>query len=270
MQFTAPFVADIVGEAVAAGTEHIVALPLYPLCGASTTVAALEALHAAVAASAGSGGRPAPRVTDLAGWHPHRGFVEAVAESTAAAAREGGLELNEAGTLLYFSAHGTPLKYLREGSRYDRYVEELCAMVAGRLAVEDYAIGYQNHANRGIEWTAPSNEDLLPTLEATRLLVVPISFVHEQSETLVELDEDFKELAESLGKEMTRVPVPFDAPALVGALADLVEPFLRAGDARAEPGDSGPDGRGALRRCQCRPGPNAWCLNGDRPRGRLV
>lgn len=266
MQFTSPFVSDIVAEAARDGASHIVALPLYPLCGASTTVAAVEALHAAIEAE--FDGAP-PRVTDLTGWHAHPGFIEAVAESAGAAARAAGISIGEADSLLYFSAHGTPVKYLREGSRYDAYVEEACRLVADRLGVDDYAVGYQNHSNRGIEWTAPSNEELLPTLEARRLVVVPISFIHEQSETLVELDEDLRELAEEHGKQVIRVPVPFDSTRLIRTLADLVEPFL---DPNADDGAAGEErkrGPGApggieLRPCQCRPKSGAWCLNGDR------
>lgn len=260
MQFTAPFVSDIAAEAARDGASHIVALPLYPLCGESTTIAAIEALHAAIETA--FEGKP-PRITDLTGWHAHPGFIESVAEGAGAAVRAAGVSLGDADTLLYFSAHGTPMKYLRDGSRYDRYVEEVCRLVADRMGVEEYAIGYQNHSNRGIEWTAPSNEELLPTLDATQLVVVPISFIHEQSETLVELDEDLRELAEEHGKQVIRVPVPFDATSLVHALADLVEPFLGE-DARGEDGVPSAAGGIEFRPCQCRPKSGTWCLNGNR------
>lgn len=268
MQFTRPFPADIARDALAAGTARVVALPLYPLCGASTTLAALEALHAAVAdAAAASGGRP-PQIVDLTGWHAHDGFLEAMAASTAAAARAAAISFDDPGTLLYFSAHGTPVDYLLQGSRYDAYVEELCALVAGRLGVDDYVLGYQNHANRGIEWTRPANEELLPTLDAARLVVAPIGFIHEQSETLVELDEDLRELAEANGMQMVRVPVPFDAPSLIAALADLVESALErteAGNPEASEAKAGAARPPAptLRPCECRSG--AWCLNATRP-----
>ncbi|MGD8496921.1 MAG: ferrochelatase [Gemmatimonadales bacterium] len=278
MQFTEPFISELARAALAAGAERIVALPLYPLCGASTTVAALEALHDAFDEALEENGGPdsrAPAIVDLAGWHAHPGFVDAVAAGTAAAARAAGVSFDDSRTRLYFSAHGTPVKYLREGNRYDAYVEEACGMVADRLGVADYDLGYQNHANRGIEWTAPSNEDLLPGVDADVLVVVPISFIHEQSETLVELDEDLRELAEANGKKMIRVPVPFDATSLTHALADLVESALektengngaatRASEAKAS--KAKPPGL-TLRPCQCRPGENTWCLNADRPRG---
>jgi ferrochelatase len=48
MQFTDPSIDAAVGEAVAGGVRRIIALPLYPLCGASTTIAALDALQEAL------------------------------------------------------------------------------------------------------------------------------------------------------------------------------------------------------------------------------
>jgi ferrochelatase len=260
MQFTEPTIDDVAGEIVAAGVRRVVALPLYPLCGASTTIAALDSLHEALVRRGGD----SIEIVDVTGWHAHPGFIDAVSEATEGALSRAGASLDDPGTLLYFSAHGTPLKYLEEGSRYDTYVEEACALVAARIGVDRYVIGYQNHSNRGVPWTSPSNEDLLPELDATCIVVVPISFIHEQSETLVELDEDLMELAAGLGKRLVRVPVPHDAASLTAALADLVEPFLDTGQAgpaaAASPAPSAP----TLVRCVCRPEPGSFCLNGAR------
>ena len=114
MQFTPPFIEDVAVDCAAAGAERVIAVPLYPLCGASTTVAALDALEAALAPW------PTVRLAALSGWHAHPACVEAVATVVRDAMVASGADLASPGTLLYFSAHGTPLKYLREGSRYDR------------------------------------------------------------------------------------------------------------------------------------------------------
>ncbi|MFQ5529214.1 MAG: ferrochelatase [Gemmatimonadota bacterium] len=252
MQFTEPTIEDIGAEAVAAGARRIVGLPLYPLCGASTTLAALDQLRDALERAAAAAESEAPELVQLTGWHRHPSFIDAVAWSIGQAVADAGASLDDGGTRLYFSAHGTPVKYLVDGPPYDRYVADLCGFVAARLGVTDYDIGYQNHSNRGIEWTAPSNDDLVPTLEAERLIVVPISFIHEQSETLVELDGDYAELASSHGMSVVRVPVPWAAAGLHVALADLVQSVTSAGTSGA-----------SLRPCRCRSSDNAWCLTGD-------
>ncbi len=253
MQFTEPTIEQTVEAALAAGARRIIGLPLYPLCGASTTLAALSRLGNAVTGAAAAAEREAPEVLEVTGWHSHPAFIDAVALSIGEAVAGANVALDDPGTRLYFSAHGTPVKYLAEGPPYDRYVDEICALVAERLGVSAYEIGYQNHSNRGIEWTTPSNEDLLPTLEADTLVVVPISFIHEQSETLVELDEDFAELAGEHGMSIVRVPVPWAADGVRTTLADLVQSLLGT-ESHSPP----------LRPCRCRESDGTWCLNGDR------
>ncbi len=113
---------------------------------------------------------------------------------------------------------------------------------------------YQNHGNRPIAWTQPDNETLLRTVTAERVIVVPISFVHEQSETLSELDVDLKEVAEEAGLEFHRVPIPHDDERLAAVLADLVEAAVTVGPAAGL----------QLRDCRCKPDGGVRCLNGDR------
>jgi len=249
MQFTDPPVSEAVNRAREEGVERLVGLPVYPLCGPSTTVAALRDLSAAVSAAGWEVER-----ADLSGWHRHPDYLALRAGRIAKFAEAEGVDLQDPGTRLVFSAHGTPLKYLREGSRYDRYVTECCRLVADRVGVRDHVVGYQNHANRGVEWTRPDIDDVITALDAERVVVDPISFVHEQSETLAELDIELREEAEEAGLAFHRVPVPHDDPRLVTILADLVEPLVKGEE---------PEGF-ALDPCRCHEAPGTVCLNGER------
>jgi ferrochelatase len=239
-QFTEPSIAAAADWANTEGLDRIVALPTYPVCGPSTTLAALESLREAT--------RSVRRldVVRVTGWHRHPGFHRLWAEPIRRCARDASADLYDGSTLLYFSAHGTPVKYL-EQVPYVKYVAEACAGVADELGIARYALGYQNHGNRPIAWTQPSNEALLPTVEAERIIVVPISFVHEQSETLDELDVDMCGQAEALGLGFHRVPVPHDHPSLVELWADLAEEALDA------------PGSAILCPCTCSEAGTAWC-----------
>jgi ferrochelatase len=248
-QFTAPSVSDKVRQAREDGIDVLVALPVYPLCGHSTTAAALESVRTAMAELEWR-----PRFVGVAGWHHHPAYVAFRAEHLRTWMAEQGLDASASDTVLYFSAHGTPLKYLEEGNRYDRYVEEHTRDLTRRVAAAHRAVGFQNHTNRRIAWTQPDNEERLRSTEQTHVIVVPVSFMHEQSETLVELDQAFRARAESLGKQVHRVPVPHDARAFVHFLADLVATAVAGGSA----------GPASLSRCRCVPGPDIWCTNGDR------
>ncbi len=246
MQFTEPFIRDAAERAREEGAERVVALPVYPLCGASTTVAALRELARAVAEMGWDA-----EVDEIAGWHRHPGYLNLRADAVDAFVDAEGLDLDDPGTRLVFSAHGTPIRYLEEGNRYRAYVHDHCEAMADALGVDDYGLGYQNHANRDVAWTEPDVEDVVEAVEADRIVVDPVSFMHEQSETLAELDVDLREEAEARGLGFHRVPVPHDDERFPGVLADLVEAAL-----------DGEDRDLRLHRCRCRPTPATRCLNG--------
>lgn len=248
MQFTEPSVPRVVDRARSEGAERIVGLPAYPLCGRSTTVAALEELAEAIDAAGWQ-----PEVHEISGWHPHPAYRSLRADAIRRSVAEAGWDLADPDTALLFSAHGTPLRYLEEGNRYERYVREHCDAVAAELGVEGYELGYQNHGNRpDVEWTQPDVESVVGALEAGRVVVDAPSFMHEQSETLAELDHDLRSEAEARGIEFLRVPVPHDDPRFPGVLADLVEGVL--------PERKGPEP--GLAPCRCRPTAATRCLNG--------
>jgi ferrochelatase len=246
-QFTDPLVTEAVGAARAAGVTTLVALPVYPLCGPSTTVAALNDVQKALDASGWE-----VDFRGISGWHRHPLYLELRADAIRDAAARDGVNLAESSSRLVFSAHGTPMKYVEEGSRYIEYVEEFCRETVASLGIQSFELGYQNHTNRKIEWTQPDIGGLVQSVRAKRILVDPISFMHEQSETLAELDIELKEVAESAGLEFHRVPVPHDDERFSRVLADLVEAVL--GDESAVAGLT-------LRPCRCRATGDTFCLN---------
>ncbi|HWV58124.1 MAG TPA: ferrochelatase [Longimicrobiales bacterium] len=246
MQFTDPSIPETVERAKADGVTALVGLPVYPLAGPSTTVAALAALAEAIR----DAGWEVP-VHEVTGWHRHPLYVELRVDAIRRTLREHGLDLSDPATRLVFSAHGTPVKYLREGSRYDVYVREHCAEVAAAVGAADYAIGYQNHGNRPVEWTQPDIDAVVKEIDAKRIVVDPVSFMHEQSETLAELDHELREVAEERGLEFYRVPILHDDARFSSVLADLVEAVTDP--ARAPGGFS-------FQACTCRGG-KAVCIS---------
>lgn len=261
MQFTSPSIADAVAQAAAAGAERLVGLPVYPLCGRSTTMAALDD----VAEAASVLGWEGPR-HEITGWHRHPAYLQLRADAVRRCADEAGVSLSDDSARLVFSAHGTPVRYLQVGPRYEAYVEDYCRSVATRLGAGAWSLGYQNHGNRSIPWTEPEIHEVIRGMDAPAVVVDAASFIHEQSETLSELDLELREVAREAGIEFHRVPVPHDDERLPVLLADLVE-----GAIGAEPGEPAerdwPDGKPRpmppLRPCACRGRPGALCLNAE-------
>ena len=246
MQYTDPLIKDVATQARADGIDTLVGLPVYPLCGPSTTVAALRDLSVAVDDLGWNAD-----VVNITGWHRHPLYIRLRTDMIRTFATEQGIDLDESTTELVYSAHGTPQHYLDEGSRYVEYVDEWCDLVAKLLGIEAYTIGYQNHENRNVAWTEPSIEEVITEIDAECVVVDPISFMHEQSETLWELDTELRDIATDAGLEFYRVPIPHDDDRFSTVLADLVEPTVAGSD----------PGIYHLRPCKCTETLDALCLN---------
>lgn len=111
-----------------------------------------------------------------------------------------------------FSAHGLPEKIVMEGDPYRSHVEKTVEAIVQILAVRDldYSICYQSRVGR-LEWIGPHiDEEIMQAGDdKVPLLIVPVSFVSEHSETLVELDIEYRRLAQEHG-----VPGYWRVPAL--------------------------------------------------------
>ena len=88
----------------------------------------------------------------------------------------------------------------------------------------DWRVCYQSRVGP-LKWLGPSVEEELHRAgrERVPVVVAPISFVSEHSETLVELDRDYRRIAESCGvPRYDRAPTVGTNHNFIAALADLV------------------------------------------------
>jgi ferrochelatase len=127
---------------------------------------------------------------------------------------------------LLMSAHGLPLKIVRRGDPYPQQIESTAAAVARALdrAGLDWRVCYQSRVGP-LAWLGPSVEEELERAgkDDVGVVVAPISFVSEHSETLVELDRDYRRLAERYGVPFyRRVPTVGTNARFIAALAELV------------------------------------------------
>ena len=127
---------------------------------------------------------------------------------------------------LIFSAHGLPEKNIKKGDPYQWQVEQSVNQIVKSLNIKDldWVLSYQSRVGP-LKWIGPSTEDII--VENSKLgkhiVLVPVAFVSEHSETLVELDIEYKELADKNGcKNYSRVPALGTNKNYIKAMTDLI------------------------------------------------
>ncbi len=219
MRYTPPMAKEVCTRLKEQGIEKVYLIPLYPHYSSTTTQSSLddfETVAHAVGLNVIS--------VEIKHFFTHetynRCLIERIRESLAnddASAFE-----------LVFSAHGLPQKIVDEGDPYQRHVMAHVALLSQML--EDSGIrfkgihlAYQSKVGP-MQWLEPSLETMLHELNNKRVIIVPIAFTIDNSETDFELSMEYAEVAKELGYEAYRVcRCPNDHPLFVQTLQELYE-----------------------------------------------
>lgn len=237
MRYAKPFSADVAHAVTAWGPDRTVLLPLYPQFSTTTTASSLEAWRAAI----GSEIVAASHRVCCYPWE--EGFVAAAAELIQAqwVRRRPGVDYR-----LLLSAHGLPKRTVAKGDPYPWQVEKTAQAIVDRLGIEglDWTVCYQSRVGP-LEWIGPATDAEISRAGAEKrgLVVAPIAFVSEHSETLVELDIEYAKLSQLAGvPDYLRVATVSTHPGFIGGLAGLVEKALTVSPATCGSGRICPAG----------------------------
>ena len=212
--YSLPLVRDVVRQA--AGQGAVLVVPLFP----QRSFAGLGSIQDQVA---GQGARV------IEDYPTHPGFVGFHARRL----REALSSLDPRGLRVLFAAHSVPVAYLKKGDPYVERVRAGVEAVTAAAGVDPARVTLAFQSRVGpVEWVGPTPEEAVAALPAdTRsLVVVPLSFVAENLETLIDLDVELAEHVKATRPDVTfvRTPAPGADDDFVAFLADLVEEHLDA------------------------------------------
>ena len=227
MRYWHPFSDAAASRVKAFAPDRIVKLPLYPQFSTTTTGSSSKDWDRAAAAA----GLNLP--AGLICCYPdHPRFIEAQVELIAAVLDQARRQNPKTPLRILLSAHGLPKKVIAKGDCYQWQVERTAAAISESLSARepgsaglDIVTCYQSRVGP-LEWIGPATEEEIRRAGADGcgLVVAPIAFVSEHSETLVELDIEYAALARASGvKGYARVPALDDDATFIACLADLVE-----------------------------------------------
>ncbi len=218
MRYTEPFAFEEVKWLQLKGVEHITVIPLYPQYSTTTTKSSLEDLYDALALANFS-----PSMKIITRFYKNRNYNLAIIDQIRKA-----LDKNKAQNFdLIFSAHSLPQKIIDNGDPYQKEIIENVTILQDMLKEENLDfknihLAYQSKLGPQ-KWLSPSLEEKLHELRNKRVIIYPISFILDNSETDFELDIEYREIANELGFEEYRVAKCLnDSPLFIEAVKELV------------------------------------------------
>jgi len=216
MRYWHPFTEEALEEAAVLRPSRLIALSLYPHYSRAVGGSSIGELRRRLRL------RPLDcRVNTVDQFFRHPLFLKAHTDRIVAALAQfpgGGRD-----AFVLFSAHNLPEKLIRRG---DPYLDQVKATVDGLLPAigeRPWRLAFQSRSGP-VKWLAPEVADTLRSLAAAgrkQVLMVPLSFVSDQIETLHEIDVVYTDEARAAGVDFRRTPAFNDAPDFIALLAAL-------------------------------------------------
>lgn len=217
MRYTSPFASEVLSELKYKGVKKLYLIPMYPQFSTTTTASSIEDIRAWAAAIGYH-----PTIVSLLHYYDFEPYLECVEDRIMEAlGDEDPASLN-----LVFSAHGLPVSVIKRGDPYQKQVEAEVRLHKERLerkglVFNQVHLAYQSKVGP-MKWLTPSLERMLEEIKNRRVLIYPIAFTIDNSETLFELDIEYKEVAQELGFEFYKVcRCPNDSERFIEALERL-------------------------------------------------
>jgi protoporphyrin/coproporphyrin ferrochelatase len=221
MRYWEPFTDEALDAIEKDGIKRIVLLPLYPQFSKATTESSKKEWDARLSAR----DHLELDTSFIESYFEHPRYIDALVERVQEGLDRFADEIKNDVHIL-FSAHGTPMKLVRQGDPYSEHIKKTVAAILQRSkVVNDSSLCYQSKVGP-LKWLTPSTPDTISELAGKgvkHMLVVPVAFASDHLETLFELGIEYRHLAENAGVEQYEITTGLnDSPKFIEALSQVV------------------------------------------------
>jgi len=219
MRYVPPFADVALLECREQGVEELLLFPMYPQYSTTTTLSSLEDVEARCDAIGYH-----PKITLVEPYYDDYDYIAACVEKIAEAI--GNKDPREYDLIL--SAHGLPLSIIKAGDPYEKQVEANVSAIKIYLKergiiFRQVRLAYQSKVGSSA-WLEPNLVDVLRNPANMKVLIYPIAFTIDNSETLFELDIEHREIAKKIGYEDYIVAKCFnDSDSFVDLIAKRID-----------------------------------------------
>ncbi len=202
MRYTKPHLKDIIGN-----YDEITLLPLYPHYSYTTYESSLDELKESDFKG---------KIDIVKPFFKNEKFNEIIKNHILNSIQ------NPQAWNLIFSAHGLPKKMIKKGDKYQSHIQQHVEILKSKLPkFKSINLAYQSRFGFA-EWLKPYLHEELKKYKNEKVLIYPISFMIDNSETDLELKVEYKHLAEKIGiKEYKVVECPNDNDEIAKFLVEI-------------------------------------------------
>ena len=214
MRYWHPMTPEVMADITGFNPDEIILLPLYPQFSKTTTYSSMEQFKKLYKGKA---------VVKTVCCYPQNDyFIKAHVDLI----KEKLKTIKDISHYsLLFSAHGLPESVIKSGDPYQSQIEATVSAIMAELNIEiEHIICYQSRVGP-LAWIGPSTDETIKSQArlGKNLIIVPIAFVSEHIETLVELDIDYGHMARDLGvADYQRIAALGTSIAYIKALTDEI------------------------------------------------
>lgn len=193
MRYTPPQSDELVNELKSKGFKKVALIPLYPQFSTTTTRSSLEDFYSTMQKYDYQA-----RIFEIKNYYEERNYNLAILERI----KEQLKHESASQYHLVFSAHGLPQKIIDAGDPYEFHIERHVNILKSlldeqRLTFSSITLAYQSKVGP-LKWLEPSLDQVLETKKDQKVLIYPIAFTVDNSETEYELEIEYKEIAQQL------------------------------------------------------------------------
>jgi len=217
MRYTPPFAADVLENL--RDVDEFYAIPMYPHYSSTTTLSSYDDLYDTFDKL-----RIKARIKTVDDYYKDNYYINSIVERI----KESLNGEDPSDYELVFSAHGLPKKIIEKGDSYQKHIRQnvyharKALMLAG-IDFHNTHLAYQSRLGP-LAWIRPYLEDKLKALKKKKVIIFPIAFTIDNSETEFELEIEYREKAEEFGFEEYRVAkAPNNHPEFVKCLTNMYE-----------------------------------------------
>lgn len=193
MRYVPPFADITLEKCQADGIKELILFPMYPQYSTTTTLSSVEDIEERCAVLGYS-----PKIIVIDSYYDDYDYIAASCEKIMEAMEDKDAQEYD----LLLSAHGLPVSIIQAGDPYRNQVERNASAIKVYLherGIKFHSIKlvYQSKVGND-DWLEPNLLDVLRNPTHRKVLIFPIAFTIDNSETVFELEIDHREIAEKI------------------------------------------------------------------------